>query len=114
MKNDLGSEEKVMFQGFLAFLPSQKFDLVEEQKAMFRAKAYPLHLIFYILIIRKREFREAEKEFQVVFYHCLFIICLLGSPKCDLGDVGNVVVKGDPQNRQFIFLPPWRIKMLHC
>jgi hypothetical protein len=74
MKNDLGPEVKVMFQGFRlqwkinSFLSTQpKIRLVEVQKAMFRVTAYPLHLIFYFLTIRKRDFRETEKDFQTVF-----------------------------------------------
>jgi hypothetical protein len=69
MKNDLGPDEKMMIQGFrrlskprLAFKPIQKFDLVEVQKAMFKAISYPLYLIFYFWTNRKLDLLELEKD----------------------------------------------------
>jgi len=41
--------------------------------------------------------------FQVVARHCELIICLLTSPKCDLGEVGKAMIQLVEWNFEVIF-----------
>jgi hypothetical protein len=60
----------VFTESIIAFQPSQKCDLVEVQRAMFKETNYPLYLIFYFLTNRKMDLREVEKMFHVFDWPC--------------------------------------------
>jgi hypothetical protein len=56
--------------------------------------------IYNLLTIRKGDLLEVEKEkFQVDARHCLFIFFLLFNTKCDLCEVGNLMILMVPRPR---------------
>jgi hypothetical protein len=72
---------------------------------------YSLALIFNLLTIRKGNLLEVEKEmFHVVAWHCLFILCLLLTPNCNLCKLGKSIIRLVPRP-VMNFWPSWRIKI---
>jgi hypothetical protein len=116
MKNDLASDEKWCFRVFddfaqliPAFLSSQKFDLVEVQKAMFNVISYRLYLIFYFLINRKLFLREVEKDDSRVRLALFIHILPSNIPKIRLVRGRESNYSGEPHSLQIIILPSWSI-----
>jgi hypothetical protein len=108
--NDLGPEEKVMFQGFRrlcninSFLfPSHKFDLVGVQKAMYNVISDPLYLFFYFLTNRKHFLRELKKGVSGVRL-ALFILAS-SNPKIRIVRGREFNDSGDSRPSKLFFCP---------